>query len=1015
MGRIKYCIIFFLLCAAVNTAAQEPASIHFDISNGLPTNIIFSLKQDRKGFLWIGTTAGLVRYDGSNFITIPNLKSRSESVSGLKEDKTGKIWFNNFSGQIFNIVGDSISRFTAWDKYYKNGLNEFAFDQQNGLYVNNGYNYVYGINLLNNQTNKFDDSIYTKFSIASMYDGTIVFTKIMETSLVYAIENKTITKIPFYGLEKYALSPAMFSNYFKFSNSFLNKQTIGFLKRNPSHKHPLLVYYKNKAFYAHPATKVLQKLGVFPVAAYDDDDGNLFIGTENGLLWLKQKGEEYYLQKQFFENETISEIIKVKEGGIWVATLNNGLHYIPDLNMWLSRGTAMGLQTEGLSHLAVSQNGAIYGASLAGEIFNFHQFSENVIIKFPFVGQREVQALDYDSFTNRLFVSKLLTQIISPTRNQTSDEVLLLSSPKEYVFRKDGVIFSSGNRVMVSYKKGNNTLASKLVKEFQQKPEMIIANKDMPYASIILSNQRNKGIYYQEKEQILWAGFVDGMKYYQNNSWHIILDANTQEPIYAVAFVELLNGTICAATRKQGLYFIKNKKIVSHLTTDNGLVNNNIKKITVNKDIIWMIERNIVQGYDYYNKKFKNIGAAFSAFNLELNDIKIVRDTVFLATSKGIQFFPTNINSINKAAPFASINSFIVDGKAMAINQPIILPFSTKGISIALQGSAIKSAGNYYYQYRLLGSDTNWVKVKSSENIVRYVSLLPGKYSFQLRVINEDGIYSKENPVIKFSIEQQWWKQWWFILIIAFMVLLVFYTLFSIRLAVIKKNNQTNIDKLVVQEEMRNSQLSALKAQMNPHFIFNVLNSIQEIILLSTKKQAILYLGKFADLMRSTLEQSNKKAITLDDELKSLQLYLELEALRFNDNFKYSIDASSIVNLYNIQFPALLIQPYVENAIKHGLLHKVGAKNLNIEFSLLREDTLSCCITDYGVGRVRSSEINQMRENRHISFATGATQKRLELLNLGREKIITVNFVDLFDEFGNNNGTKVCLYIPVFV
>jgi hypothetical protein len=614
-----------------------------------------------------------------------------------------------------------------------------------------------------------------------------------------------------------------------------------------------------------------------------------------------------------------------------------------------------------------------------------------------------------------LFVSKLLTQIISPTHNQTSNELLLLSSPKEYAFRKDGVIFSSGNRVMVSFKKDNKKLTNQLIKEFQQKPEKIIANKDMSYASIVLSNQRNKGIYYQVKEQILWAGFVDGMKYYQNNSWHIILDINTKEPIYAVAFVELSDGTLCVATRKQGLYFIKNKTIVLHLTTEDGLANNNIKKITVSKNVIWMIERNIVQGYDYNNKKFLNIGAAFSAFNLELNDIKVVRDTVFLATSKGIQFFPTNINSINKAVPFASINSFIVDGKAMATNQPINLPFSTKGISIALQGSAIKSAGNYYYQYRLIGSNTSWVKVKSSENIVRYVSLPPGHYSFELLVINEDGIYSKENPVIQFSIEQQWWKQWWFILIIVIIIGVFFYTLFAIRIAVIKKNNQSNIDKIVLQEEMRNSQLSALKAQMNPHFIFNVLNSIQEIILLSTKKQAVLYLGKFADLMRSTLEQSNKKAISLDDELKSLHLYLELEALRFNDNFKYTIDASSIVNLYNIHFPALLIQPYVENAIKHGLLHKVGSKKLNIEFSLLREDTLSCCITDNGVGRIRSSEINQININRHTSFATGATQKRLELLNLGREKIITVNFVDLFDDFGNNNGTKVCLYIPVFV
>ena len=1014
MGRIKYGIIFCLLCWAVNLTAQEPASIHFDISNGLPSNTIFSIKQDQKGFLWIGTSAGLVRYDGSSFFLIPNTKSRAESVSGLKEDRNGKIWFNNFSGQIFNIVGDSISRYTTWDKYFKIGFNEFAFDQQNNLFVNNGVNFIYGFNLLNNQVSKFDDSIYNKQAIASMYDGTIVYTNINVTSILSAIANKQVLKIPIIGLEKNAISPTIFSNSYKFSNSFLNKQTIGFIRRDQIQESPFLIYYKNQAFQVHPATKLIQSLRVFPTVAYDDDAGNLYIGTENGLFWLKQKGADYYLQKHFFENESVSEIIKVKEGGIWIATLNNGLHFIPDLNMWMFQGLAMGLQTDGISHLAISQNGVIYGASLGGEVFNFHQFSKNGIIKFPFLGQREVQALSYDSFSNRLFVSKMVTQIINPNSKHASEELITLSSPKDYFFREDGVIFSSGNRVMASVKKENKKLVNQLLIEFHQKPAALLINKGMPYVSIILSNQRNKGILYQKADQILWAGFIDGMQYYQNNSWHMVMDTIAKEPIFAVAFSELSDGTICVATRKQGMYLLKNKKIISHLSTENGLLTNSVKKITTSKNIIWMVERNAVQGYDYSNKKFLNIGQAFSAFNLELNDIKVLNDTVFLATSKGVQFFPTNINSINTIAPFASINAFSVDGKiTLANNQLIKLPSSSNSISIALQGAAIKSAGNFYYQYRLLGSDTNWVKVKSSENIVRYVSLPPGKYRFELRVINEDGIYSKESPYIEFVINQHWWMQWWFFLIVIAIASLVIRKTFIIRLAIIEKNNQINIDKMVAQDGMRSSQLSALKAQMNPHFIFNVLNSIQEIILLSNKKQAVLYLGKFADLMRSTLEQSNKNAISLNDEIKSLHLYLELEALRLNENFSYHIDATNIENQHAVQFPALLIQPYIENAIKHGLLHKEGEKKLVIIFCLLDANTMSCTITDNGVGRTRSAEINRMHRNKHNGFATGATQKRLELLNMGSEKTITVSFVDLIDEFKRNSGTEVSLYIPL--
>jgi LytS/YehU family sensor histidine kinase len=216
-----------------------------------------------------------------------------------------------------------------------------------------------------------------------------------------------------------------------------------------------------------------------------------------------------------------------------------------------------------------------------------------------------------------------------------------------------------------------------------------------------------------------------------------------------------------------------------------------------------------------------------------------------------------------------------------------------------------------------------------------------------------------------------------------------------------------------VLDDIRNSQLSALKAQMNPHFIFNVLNSIQEIVLLNDKKQANNYLGKFSDLMRLILDQSNKVAITLDDELRSLKLYLELEALRFEEYFKYEIIVADMLYTYNIYIPAMLIQPYVENAIKHGLMHKHGEKNLLLSFSLFNEHTLLCVITDNGIGRKRSSEINRMREKKHTSFATGATQRRLELLNQGKAQTITVSFVDLFDANGNGSGTKVLLYIPL--
>jgi len=200
---------------------------------------------------------------------------------------------------------------------------------------------------------------------------------------------------------------------------------------------------------------------------------------------------------------------------------------------------------------------------------------------------------------------------------------------------------------------------------------------------------------------------------------------------------------------------------------------------------------------------------------------------------------------------------------------------------------------------------------------------------------------------------------------------------------------------------------------MNPHFMFNALNSIQEFIILNDKQQANIYLGKFADLMRMTLDMSNKDMVSFNDELTSLKLYLELEALRFESQFYYNIQIDESVSSTAIYLPPMLIQPYVENALKHGLLHQKGNRELSINFLMSETNVLTCVITDNGIGRQRSMEINAMQQKKHKSFATSATQKRLSLLNVQQNANIRVAYNDLVDNKGNCSGTKVTINIPI--
>lgn len=223
---------------------------------------------------------------------------------------------------------------------------------------------------------------------------------------------------------------------------------------------------------------------------------------------------------------------------------------------------------------------------------------------------------------------------------------------------------------------------------------------------------------------------------------------------------------------------------------------------------------------------------------------------------------------------------------------------------------------------------------------------------------------------------------------------------------------QESQKRLAIEKQYRDSELKALKAQMNPHFIFNALNSIQDYIVLNQKNLASDYLGKFADLIRNYLHFSDTGFISIPEEVHNLNLYLELEKLRFEEQLDYVFKVEESANTDTLTIPTMLIQPYVENALKHGLLHKKENRKLKISISKVSDKMIECIIEDNGVGREKSKEINSKRSAQHKSFALKATTERLGLLNYGRENKIGVTVIDLHEN-NEATGTRVVLAIPI--
>jgi hypothetical protein len=218
-------------------------------------------------------------------------------------------------------------------------------------------------------------------------------------------------------------------------------------------------------------------------------------------------------------------------------------------------------------------------------------------------------------------------------------------------------------------------------------------------------------------------------------------------------------------------------------------------------------------------------------------------------------------------------------------------------------------------------------------------------------------------------------------------------------------------NRLQLERKLNDAEMKALRSQMNPHFLFNAFNSIQEFIILNDRELASDYLGKFADLMRLYLDQSKEKLISLENEISTTSLYLELEKIRFEETLTCEIKVAKDIDTTMKELPPMLIQPFIENSLKHGLFHKKENRQLKVNFTL-ENQTLICTIADNGIGRKQSAILNANRLKKHKSFATSATQNRIELLNVGRSEDITLHIFDLIDDKGKALGTRVEIKIP---
>ena len=433
-----------------------------------------------------------------------------------------------------------------------------------------------------------------------------------------------------------------------------------------------------------------------------------------------------------------------------------------------------------------------------------------------------------------------------------------------------------------------------------------------------------------------------------------------------------------------------------------------------------------------YNKEFILISTTTSQllFNtknyqwiyLNRNNGLLANEGTKQMVCNGKVFFSYRANGITQYASFDHlleagkkiipyITFILVNNKPVASDtlpqflKQIELDYTHNTISVGFSAVDLEFPYRLEYAYTLDGVEKDWIYTNNSDRKINYANLSPGIYVFKVKAREWGSKWSPEKSLV-ITIAPPFWQTWWFIMLCIIVFAALIFWFVQWRVNNIRKQERVRIFH---EKELLELEAKALRAQMNPHFIFNCMNSIKSLIQQNEQDKAVIYLTTFSKLIRTIFQNSDKRDINLYDELETCKLYTQLESMRFGNKFSYAFSVDETLDLKSVMVPALIIQPFIENAIWHGIIPKEDGGNLTVNVDKIDND-IRCIVNDNGIGREMSKQNKFKGEtSSHQSKGVHLTQARLNLDNLLNERNASVETIDKKDEEGKAVGTTVVI------
>lgn len=957
-------IVFFGIMSlfSMGVHAQNPVVMSLSDISDLPDIEFYDVLEDQHNYIWLSADKGLYRYDGLRYKKFTHKAQKGYSVFGLKLDATGRLWCNNIYGQIFYVENDSLKLFKDLHTYTNAQLADFDVSENKvTVYSNSG---IFQMDKTSKRVTQFSQ---IKTVSAVVLKGSTYLVGLEEDKNVRLLNDGTVKDIFTINSAELIEVPRLFS---------IQNTVFLWFKQGKQNK----LYKADIKTNIFTSVNLPDQISETRILNFLFLNNHYWICTDSGAYIVDIHADNLKINDHIFNDETVTDVLVDFNQNYWFTTLDNGVFVSPNLAIRqydISKQGTRITAAEGLSG-----NRFVFGTNNGKLLF----YQKGNLQKTIDTGKNiTINKLFFDELGNKIIVSTNLRQ--SYYFDLTTNELHDLKN--KFAVAKSFTNLSDTSLLYGSFKE------AKIFKEPYVSDSSFVLKPKRVYTSNTANNDK------------FYVSYVDGLFEYDTTfkEKEILYGGNK----ILVHDIENTNTITWFLTQHHGLLKYAN----NHFQEFDVLRDFHVNLLQADGENLWITTDESLLRLNTVSNTYQALNAQ-DGLGFIITDLLVLQDVVVLITPNQFFIIPKSSTSLfkNYQTSAIKIESVAINDQPAQLKGSYTLPHDKNRLKIVLNSNGYQSNKHVVYSYRNTNSDELWQDLPLGNNFVEFTSLSSGQYNFEFRAKNIAGKQFTKSVNLVVTIKKPFWENYWFYTLVLLAVFTLIWLYFRRRLKQKEVQRVAEIDKILIDKKITNLRLENLRSQMNPHFIFNALNSIQDYIVSNEKELASSYLVKFSRLIRMYLDYSQQNEITLEEELNALKLYLELEKVRFEDELEYSISIDKTLQTKQIKVPSLFVQPYVENALKHGLLHKSGDRLLTINAKAINENTLLITVEDNGIGRKQSDELKR-NDTKHRPFATKANQERVRLYKNKLKRNIDIEIIDLYNSNHQPTGTKVVITMPI--